>query len=122
MEFRRQRGHDVEGDDGRRNQERSVLAREDRRTVISRRDAETQRMTENEIGTVIVDSAIALHRALGPGLLESVYEITLAHELNQRGLRVERQVPIAIEYRGIKFDEGFRADIIVESRIIIELK
>src|SRR5712671_2535080 len=79
-------------------------------------------MTENEIGTMIVESAIALHRALGPGLLESVCEITLAHELTQRGLRVERQVPIAIEYRGIRFDEGFRADLIVEGRVIIELK
>jgi GxxExxY protein len=79
-------------------------------------------MTENEIGTLVVESAIALHRALGPGLLESVYEVALAHELTERGMRVERQVPIPIEYRGLKFEEGFRADIIVERRVILELK
>ena len=54
-------------------------------------------MTENEIGTIIVDVAIAVHRELGPGLLESVYEIVLAYELQQRGLRVSRQVPVAIQ-------------------------
>ena len=53
-------------------------------------------MTENEIGTIIVDAAIAVHRELGPGLLESVYEIVLAYELSQRGLRVSRQLPISI--------------------------
>ena len=79
-------------------------------------------MTENEIGTLVVESAIAFHRALGPGLLESVYEVALAHELTERGMRVERQVPIPIEYRGLKFEEGFRADIIVERRVILELK
>ena len=79
-------------------------------------------MTENEIGTIIVESAIALHRALGPGLLESVYEVTLARELTERGLTVERQVPVPIEYRGLKFDEGFRADMIVAGRVIVELK
>jgi GxxExxY protein len=79
-------------------------------------------MTENEISAVVVDAAIAVHRALGPGLLESVYELILAHELRRRGLSVERQVPIAIEYDGIKFDEGFRADIIVEGRVVLELK
>lgn len=79
-------------------------------------------MTENEIGTIIVESAIAVHRELGPGLLETVYEVSLAHELRERGLRVERQVPIGIEYKGIRFDEGFRADIIVERKVILELK
>ena len=79
-------------------------------------------MTENEIGKIVVDAAIKVHRALGPGLLESVYEVILAHELKRRGLRVERQVPIAIEYEGMKFDEGFRADIIVEKTVILELK
>lgn len=57
-------------------------------------------MTENEIGKVIVDAALTVHRALGPGLLEPVYEVVLAHELEQRGLKVQRQVPIAIEYGG----------------------
>ncbi len=63
-----------------------------------------------------------MHRALGPGLLESVYEVALAHELTRRGLAVDRQVPIRIEYAGLRFDEGFRADIIVERCVILELK
>ena len=79
-------------------------------------------MTENEIAKIVVDAAIKVHRALGPGLLESVYEIVLAHELAKRGLKVERQVPISIEYNGLKFQEGFRADIVVEEKIIVELK
>ncbi len=79
-------------------------------------------MTENEIGKLVVDSAVTVHRELGPGLLETVYEVILAHELLQRGLRVERQVPISIEFRGIKFGEAFRADIVVEGKVILELK
>ena len=79
-------------------------------------------MTENEIGTIVVDAAVKIHLALGPGLLESVYEVVLAHELSKRGLHVERQVPIAIEYDGIRFDEGFRADIIVGEKVVLELK
>ena len=57
-------------------------------------------MTENEIAKIVVDAAIKVHRVLGPGLLESVYEIVLAHELAKRGLKVERQVSIPIEYKG----------------------
>ena len=72
-------------------------------------------MHENEIGTVIVDCAVHLHQDLGPGLLETVYEVTLTQELKKRGLSVERQVPISIEYDGQKFDEGFRADLVVEA-------
>jgi GxxExxY protein len=79
-------------------------------------------MTENEIGKIIVDSALTVHRELGPGLLESVYEVILAYELQQRGFNVQRQVPVAIEYRGMKFDAAFRADIVVENKVIIELK
>lgn len=79
-------------------------------------------MDENEIGKIIVDAAVALHKELGPGLLETVYEVILAHELRREGLSVERQVSIPIEYRGIKFDEGFRIDILVEDKVIIELK
>ena len=79
-------------------------------------------MTENEIAAQIVDAAYQIHVKLGPGLFESVYEVVLAHELKKRGLQVERQVPIAIEYEEIKFDEGFRADVIVENKVIIELK
>jgi GxxExxY protein len=79
-------------------------------------------MTENEIGQIVIDAALTVHRALGPGLLEMVYEVSLAHELEQRGLSVQRQVPIAVEYAEIKFQEGFRADLIVEDKVIIELK
>jgi GxxExxY protein len=79
-------------------------------------------MTENEIGKTIVDCAVRLHKELGPGLLESVYEVLLAHQLRQRGLKVQRQVPIPIVFHGITFDEGFRADLIVEEKVIAELK
>jgi len=79
-------------------------------------------MTENEIGKIVVDTAVSVHRDLGPGLLETVYEVVLAHLLRQRGLAVERQVSVPIEYCGIRFDEGFRADIIVEKKVILELK
>ena len=79
-------------------------------------------MNENEIGTIVVEESIALHRSLGPGLLESVYEVILMHRLRKRGLNVERQVPIPIEYDGIKFNEGFRADLIVEKTVLLELK
>lgn len=79
-------------------------------------------MTENEIGTIVVDSAIAVHRELGPGLLETVYEVVLAQELKERSLKVDRQVPVAIDYKEVTFDEGFRADIIVEGKVILELK
>lgn len=79
-------------------------------------------MIENQIGTVVVDAAIALHRTLGPGLLESVYELTLAHELQKRGLNVVRQVPVPIIYDDLHFDEGFRADLIVNGSVILELK
>ncbi|HBE73134.1 MAG TPA: GxxExxY protein [candidate division Zixibacteria bacterium] len=79
-------------------------------------------MKENDIGRIIVDCAINLHKELGPGLLESVYEAIFAHELERRGLLVKRQVPIPIEYHGVKFNEGFRADMIVDEKVIVELK
>ena len=79
-------------------------------------------MTENEIATIVVDAAIAVHRELGPGLLESVYEMIMAHELEQRGLRVTRQVPIAIHYKAMTFDAAFRADLLIEEKVILELK
>jgi len=79
-------------------------------------------MNENEIGKEVVDSSIALHRELGPGLLETVYEVVLLDELRKRGFKAERQVPVSIVYRGIRFEEGFRADIIVEDKVILGLK
>ena len=79
-------------------------------------------MTPNEITGQIVDAAVQLHARLGPGLLETVYEAALAHDLRKRGLSVRRQVPIPIEYDGIKFDEGFRADLLVNNLVLVELK
>ncbi len=79
-------------------------------------------MVENDIGKCIVDLAVQIHRETGPGLLETVYETILAHQLRQRGFQVERQVAIPIEYRGLRFDEGFRADLIVENKVIVGLK
>ena len=79
-------------------------------------------MTEDEIGRQIVDVAVRIHRGMGPGLLETVYEVILASELRRSGLRVERQVPISVTYEGLTFDEGFRADLIVENKVIVELK
>ena len=79
-------------------------------------------MIENKIGTKILDCCFKIHKELGPGLFESVYEIVLTHELKNIGLNVRRQVNIPIKYNNIKFDEGFRADIIVEDKIILELK
>lgn len=79
-------------------------------------------MKENDIGTIIVDCALELHRNLGPGLLETVYEVTLARTLERRGLAVQRQVAVPIEYQGETFSEGFRADLIVGDLVIVELK
>ena len=79
-------------------------------------------MRENEIGTAVVTAAIRVHCELGPGLLERVYEAALEHELKAAGIAVKRQVPISFEYQGIVFDEGFRADLILEDKVILELK
>ncbi len=79
-------------------------------------------MTENEIAKEIVDVAYQIHTELGPGLLESVYEIILCYELKQRGLDTERQKPVPIRYKSIVFEEGFRPDIIVEDKVLIEVK
>jgi len=79
-------------------------------------------MTENEIAKIIVDAAYHIHRRLGPGLFESVYEVILAYALNSRGLKVERQLPVPIVFDGIEFDEGFKADLVVEDKVIVELK
>lgn len=79
-------------------------------------------MTENEIAKMIVNAAYKIHTMLGPGLLESVYEVVMAHELKKLGLNVSRQPSIPITYEDLKFEEGFRADIIVEDKVIVELK
>jgi iron complex transport system substrate-binding protein len=75
-----------------------------------------------EISAEVVDTAFHLHKDLGPGLLESVYEVVLAKMIENRGLTVERQKIIPIQYGGLKFDEGFRADLLVENSLLIELK
>ena len=79
-------------------------------------------MDENTIETKLIEAAIEAHREIGPSLLESVYEAALAYELKQMGLCVERQVPVSLNYKGILFDEGFRADLIIEDKVIAELK
>jgi len=79
-------------------------------------------MTENEIAKQVLDAAFVIHRELGPGLLETVYEVVLAKKLTDMGLFVERQVSVPIRFEGMVFDEGFRADLIVEHKVIIELK
>jgi iron complex transport system substrate-binding protein len=70
----------------------------------------------------VIDAAIGLHRELGPGLLESVYEMLLANELASRGYTVERQKPIDIEYKGKRFDAAFRIDLLVEGSLLVEIK
>jgi GxxExxY protein len=77
---------------------------------------------EEQIGSSIVNNCIKIHKALGPGLLEKVYEVCLAHELRKEGYRVVRQIDIPITYDGIVFDEGLRLDLLVEDLVIIELK
>ncbi|BCL38638.1 hypothetical protein NSMS1_50850 [Nostoc sp. MS1] len=79
-------------------------------------------MRENEIAKEIVDAAYKIHTTLGPGLLESVYEAVLAYELEKRGLRVARQQAIPVVYETVHLEEGFRADLIVENQVIVELK
>ncbi len=76
----------------------------------------------DEITGEIVDAALKVHRLLGPGLLESVYEIVLARELERRGLRVERQADASFDFDGMHFDEGFRVNLLVEGAVIVELK
>jgi len=79
-------------------------------------------MTENEIASIIVDCCYKTHTALGPGLLETVYETVLEHELDKHGLAIQRQLAIPVVYEGIHFDNGFRADLVVENKVIVELK
>ncbi len=79
-------------------------------------------MTENEIAKEIVDAAYKIHTKVGPGLLESAYEAMLAYELKKRGLRVVSQQPIPVVYEDVKLEIGYRADLVVEDKVIIELK
>ena len=79
-------------------------------------------MDENCIGAIVVDQAVKLHKAMGPGLLEAVYEVVLAIQLEKAGLSVRRQVAAPIVFEGLKLSQGFRADIIVNDLVILELK
>ena len=78
--------------------------------------------TLNELTDAIIGAAIEVHRVLGPGLLESTYEMCLCRELSIRGIPFERQIPIPVEYKGVKLDCGYRADIVVDETILIEIK
>jgi GxxExxY protein len=79
-------------------------------------------MDLNLITESIIGAAIQVHRALGPGLLESTYEVCLMHELAQKGLEVDKQVPIPIIYKDVRLDAGYRIDLLVEDQVIVELK
>ena len=96
------------------------------REIISRKGAKAQRklmrMTENELSKIIVNTCYNIHVELGPGLFESVYEEILYFELVSQGLKVERQKAIPVVWKNLKMEIGFRADLIVEDKVIIELK
>ncbi len=77
---------------------------------------------EEEIGKAVIEAALRVHKELGPGLLEKVYEVCLSHELRKVGCSVDRQVQVPIKYDGITFDEGFRLDLLIEGKVIIEIK
>lgn len=79
-------------------------------------------MTENEISSKIIGAAIEVHKQLGPGLLESTYEICLAFELRELGLEVSQQVALPVVYKDVKLDAGYRIDLIVENKVIVEIK
>ena len=79
-------------------------------------------MTENELSRIVFDCALKVHQSLGPGLLESAYEECLFYELRKIGLRVEKQKPLPLIYEEVKLDVGYRIDIIVENKLVIEIK
>jgi GxxExxY protein len=79
-------------------------------------------MTENELAAIVVDTSLRIHSRLGPGLLESAYEAILAFELGKRGLIVERQVPLPLIWEGMLVEDSFRADLIIDKKLLIELK
>jgi len=74
------------------------------------------------LGKVVVDSAFAVHQELGPGLLESAYEACLSHELRLRGVNHQLQLPVSLNYKGIRVENGYRADVVVEDKLLVELK
>ena len=95
-------------------------------SIFTAENAESAEMTEKElfdqVTEKIIGAAIEVHRALGPGLLESAYEACLAFELSDRGLKVETQKPLPVVYRGVKLDCGYRLDLLVDDSVIVEIK
>jgi GxxExxY protein len=79
-------------------------------------------MNENEISQIVIGAAIEVHRALGPGLLESVYQECLFYELKERGLNVKKEVSMPIEYKEVQLDHGYRMDLLIEEKVVVELK
>ena len=79
-------------------------------------------MNENELSNEVIGAAIEVHRCIGPGLLESVYQECLAYELRNNGFAVEREVPLSVKYKGLEFPAAYRADLMVEGKLILELK
>ena len=79
-------------------------------------------MTENEIGGIVIGGAIKIHSVLGPGLLESAYETCLAYELSQRGIQVAKQVSLPIHYEGIALEAGYRLDLLIDKKVVVEVK
>lgn len=89
---------------------------------LTAESAEFAEKEENRISGVILDAAIAVHTAIGPGLLESAYEACLAYELTSRGLKIQTQVPLPITYRTVRIDAAYRLDLLVENLVIVEIK
>ena len=80
-------------------------------------------MTENELSRIVLDKAFEIHKELGPGLFESVYESIMSYELiNKHGLDVQRQKPIPVIWKGVKLDLGFRSDILIDNKLVVEIK
>ncbi len=96
----------------------SFLSRKDRKEKSQR----LQRMNENDLSFKIIGIALDIHKVLGPGLLESVYETALAHDLNESGLKVKVQHALPVYYKDVKMDTGFRIDVLVEDKVLIEVK
>lgn len=89
---------------------------------MKHKDTKATKAEINELSHEIIGAAIEVHRALGPGLLESAYEACLSHELTLRGVSVRRQVPLPLTYKGVRLDCGYRMDLVVEDAVIVELK
>jgi GxxExxY protein len=87
-------------------------------------NAETQRRREslNDLSSEVIGAAVAVHQVLGPGLLESAYEMALCHELGLRGLNFERQKSLPLVYKGVSIEPGYRLDLLIENQLIVELK